>query len=98
MGFQWDEGKSLANEAKHDVSFAEASAIFKHRFLSKPDLRRDYGEERFIALGLSGDRVLRVVYTTRYGDIRIISAWKASSHDREIFERSRQDGSIRLPR
>jgi uncharacterized DUF497 family protein len=44
MGFQWDEAKSKANEAKHDVSFAEASLVFRDRFLSQQDARRDYGE------------------------------------------------------
>jgi uncharacterized protein len=86
MGFQWDEAKSKANEAKHDVSFAEASLVFRDRFLSQQDARRDYGEARFVALGMSQGRLLRVVYTRRDGDIRIISAWKASSHDRKIFD------------
>ena len=86
MGFQWDEAKSKANEAKHDVSFAEASMVFRGRFLSQQDARRDYGEARFVALGMSQGRLLRVVYTRRDGDIRIISAWKASSHDRKIFD------------
>ncbi|MDP3602179.1 MAG: BrnT family toxin [Bosea sp. (in: a-proteobacteria)] len=86
MGFQWDEAKSKANEAKHDVSFAEASLVFRGRFMARQDARRDYGEARFIALGLSQGRLLRVVYTRRGGDIRIISAWKASSYDRKIFD------------
>jgi uncharacterized DUF497 family protein len=68
------------------VSFPEASRIFRGRFLSRRDMRHDYGEERFIALGMSQGRLLRVVYTRRDGDIRIISAWKASRHDRRIFE------------
>ena len=79
-------GENASNEAKHDVSFPEASLIFRGRFLSRPDRRRDYGEERFIALGVSQGRLLRVVYTTRDGDIRIISAWKANRNDRKIFE------------
>ena len=87
MGFQWDEAKSKANEAKHDVSFPEATLVFRGRFLSRQDMRRDYGEARFIALGMSQGRLLRVVYTKRDGDIRIISAWKASRYDRKIFKR-----------
>ena len=51
MGFQWDSAKSVANEAKHGVSFLQAAQIFKSPVLKTQDARRDYGETRFIALG-----------------------------------------------
>jgi len=40
-------------------------------------------------LGLYDGAVLRVVYVQRDGDIRIISAWKASRHDRKIYAEAR---------
>jgi uncharacterized DUF497 family protein len=83
MGFQWNEEKSAANEAKHGISFLQAAQIFRGPILKRPDDRKDYGEQRFIALGAFDGEVLRVVFTERDGDIRLISAWRAGKHDRK---------------
>ena len=85
MGFQWDPEKDAGNEAKHGVSFLQAAQIFRGPILKTEDVRRDYGERRQIALGLFDGVVLRVVFTERDGDIRIISAWRASKRDRETY-------------
>ncbi|WP_244471640.1 BrnT family toxin [Methylobacterium sp. ARG-1] len=64
--------------------------------MTREDTRRDYGERRFICLGLYDGVVLRVVYVQRDGDIRIISAWKASRHDRKVYAEARtRSGSDR---
>ena len=94
MGFQWDADKSAANEAKHGVSFLQAAQIFRHMILKVADTRRDYGESRFLALGEFDGEVLRVVFTERAGDIRIISAWKAGKNDRETYRKARQAGPV----
>ena len=87
MFFEWDPAKARVNERKHAVSFEEAASIFRGSWTCRPDVRRDYGEPRFVALGRdSNNVVLNVVYTLRGKSIRIISAWKASSHEREAFE------------
>jgi uncharacterized DUF497 family protein len=90
MGFQWDPEKDAANQAKHLVGFRQAAEIFRGFRLTREDARRDYGERRFIALGIYDGVVLRVVYTLRDGDIRIISAWKASRHDREVYAQAQR--------
>jgi uncharacterized DUF497 family protein len=89
MGYQWDTEKSAANEAKHGISFLQAAQIFRGPILKAQDARRDYGESRFIALGIFDNVVMRVVFTERDGDIRIISAWKAGRHDRKKYQDSR---------
>lgn len=38
-----------------------------------------------MSLGVFDGEVLRVVFTERDGDIRIISAWRAGKHDRKSF-------------
>ena len=83
MGFQWDADKDEANAARHGVLFLQAAQIFRDPILKAEDIRRDYGERRFMALGVFDGCVLRVVFTERDGDIRIISAWRASKNDRE---------------
>lgn len=97
MGFQWDAAKSAANEAKHGLSFLQAAQIFRGTILRTRDIRKDYGEPRWLALGLFDGVVIRVVYTERDGDIRIISAWRASRRDRQTYQ-SHQAGSLREPR
>jgi uncharacterized DUF497 family protein len=90
MQFEWDHAKAKANERKHGVSFEEAASIFRGDCLHRLDERRDYGETRLIALGTdSNGVVLSVVYTIRSEAIRIISAWKASKHEREAYATTR---------
>ncbi len=92
MQFEWDTAKARANERKHAVSFEEAASIFRGVIIEWPDERQDYGEARFIALGIdSNGVVLNVVYTLRNETIRIISAWKASKHERETYAKARPD-------
>ncbi|MGU3464043.1 BrnT family toxin [Methylobacterium sp. C33D] len=89
MGFQWDPDKDAANRTKHLVGFRQAAEIFRGFRLTREDTRREYGEHRFISLGLYDGVVLRVVHVERDGDIRIISAWKANRHDREVYAEAR---------
>lgn len=86
MGFQWDQEKSAVNEAKHGISFLQAAQIFRGPLLKSPDVRKDYGEKRFIALGAYDGEVLCVVFTERNGDIRLISARKASRDERKKYQ------------
>ena len=94
MGFQWDAEKDTANQAKHRVGFQQAAEVFRGFRLTVVDGRRNYGERRFVTLGLYDGAVLRVVYTMRDGDVRIISAWKASQHDRDAYAQARHDRSV----
>lgn len=84
--FEWDDAKALANWRKHGVSFSQASNIFRDPFgIEVLDDRGNYGEERFIRIGMVGDRLLTVVYTERGENIRIISAREAVGHERRNY-------------
>ena len=85
VSFEWDEGKRRDNIRKHGIDFLDAALVFEADTIEWIDDREDYGEDRMIALGLSGLAVLRVTYTLRGDTIRIISAQKASKHDRKKF-------------
>ncbi len=88
LQFEWDEGKAGQNVAKHGVSFLIAAEIFANEIIERIDDREDYGELRLIALGRVETEIYRVAYTWR-GEkvIRIITAQKASKHEREIYYR-----------
>ena len=89
LSFEWDEEKNAANIKNHGIDFLDAALIFENPTIEAVDDRADYGEVRHIALGLSGDKVLNVVYTWRDGSvIRIISARRANRHDAEKYYRA----------
>ena len=73
MDFEWDEGKRQANILKHGIDFVDAIAVFAGRFIETEDLRRDYGERRFLASGEVAAEVIRVVYTSRGDRCRIVA-------------------------
>ena len=52
-----------------------------------PDDREDYGEDRWIGIGLLRGRIVVVVYTESEDEtVRIISLRKALSHERRDYE------------
>ena len=86
--FEWHPDKAAANTAKHGVSFEEASTVFSDSmFITFLDEEHSGDEERFITIGLSErNRLLVVAHTDRAGSIRIISARKATNHERAFYE------------
>ena len=90
MRFVWDEAKDRRNRSKHKVSFATARAVFDDPFAMSVQNRIVGGEERWQTLGLVGDSVV-VLVAHAYVDesneeiIRIISARKATAHERSIY-------------
>ncbi|HMN88046.1 MAG TPA: BrnT family toxin [Bauldia sp.] len=76
MLFDWDDAKCEDNIGRRGVDFAIAARIFAGPVLSREDRRREYGEQRFRAVGRFEGQAYVVVYTLR-GEVRhIITAWK----------------------
>ncbi|MGC2161024.1 MAG: BrnT family toxin [Silvibacterium sp.] len=86
MEFEWDAGKAASNLRKHRISFPFAAEIFldKNR-TERQDKNDDYDEDRWITIGLVDEIEIVVVYTIRNENIRIISARKANSHERQAY-------------
>jgi uncharacterized protein len=56
MRFQFDPSKAASNVKKHEVSFADAEAVFEDPLaIHCPDPDAE-GEERFLAVGLARQR------------------------------------------
>jgi hypothetical protein len=84
--FIWDERKAAANLEKHGVSFEEASTAFDDELGAYyPDSLHD---NRFILIAYSRQhRLLYVVHAEVDVDaIRIISARKATKHEKTRYE------------
>lgn len=93
MLFDWDEHKNAENIRKHGLNFEDAYNVFQLPILKILDTREDYGEERWIGIGmLDGIRIVVVVYTELYENtIRIISMRKAVAHERKRYEQAYGD-------
>ncbi len=84
----WDEDKRLANIRKHGIDFADAETVFEGDILAIEDERFDYGERRFVTVGLLKGRAVVVVHTEREDANRIISIRKATRYEEtSYFER-----------
>lgn len=93
MRFEWDKVKNRANIRKHGFDLAEAEEMFRGPFLVRPDTREDYGEKRWIGIGITQSRVAFVAFEERPDDtVRIISLRKANHEERKEFENAIQNG------
>ena len=86
--FEWDARKATSNLRKHGISFDEAVSVFGDALaVTYADTDHFESEHRSRTYGLSArGRLLVVVHTERQGNIRIISARKATRHEETIYE------------
>ncbi|MHB8069098.1 MAG: BrnT family toxin [Desulfobaccales bacterium] len=88
LNFEWDSDKAVLNFRKHGVTFEQAAYAFRDPFgVEWTDERTAYDEDRIILLGMSGGQILSVVYTERNERIRIISARRATKHEKDNYYR-----------
>lgn len=85
MSYEWDERKRQANVKKHGIDFTDVLELFDGDVVLLPDERFDYGEPRFIAIGILKSLVVVVAYTERNETIRIISARKATKNEQTYY-------------
>ncbi|HEY1362630.1 MAG TPA: BrnT family toxin [Xanthobacteraceae bacterium] len=63
---EWDDAKAERNLANHGISFDTASLAFEDPFaVAREDRRHDYGEDRYVLLGMVDDRLLAVTIPRR---------------------------------
>lgn len=85
INFGWDETKRQTNIRKHGIDFVDVPTVFDGVTVTIEDTRYNYGETRFITLGLLRSHVIVVVHTERHERIRIISARKATRYESELY-------------
>jgi len=88
LDFTWDRDKAAANLRKHGVDFAEAATAFSDPLsIAIPDPDHSQDEPRWLLVGQSKlNRLLVVAHTEGRGEIRIISARRATRHERQVYE------------
>lgn len=85
MEYEWDEAKRRSNIRKHGIDFIGVEKVFAGTTVTIRDERLDYGESRFITLGVLSARVVVVVHTETPKVIRIISIRKATKYEEASY-------------
>jgi uncharacterized DUF497 family protein len=82
----FDPAKSERNIASRGISFEVVEQFEWDTALIAEDLRKEYGERRFQALGLIAGRLHATVFTLRAGKIHVISLRKANRREMKRYE------------
>ena len=85
MKFEWDENKRKLNIQKHGIDFEDAKRVFEGITLTFQDNRFNYGEQRFVTMGLLYEIVIVIAHTEIDEIIRIISIRKATKNEQKLF-------------
>jgi uncharacterized DUF497 family protein len=88
MKLIWDRSKNEANIEKHGLDFADVYKVFESPMMVGLDERKEYGEDRWIGIGLlDNTRVVVIVFTEPEEDtIRVVSFRKATTDERKRYE------------
>ena len=85
MRLTYDPAKSARNERERGMPFGLAADFDWSTALVVEDLRQDYTERRFQALGFVGEHVCMFVFTPRNGAIHVISMRRANQRERSRY-------------
>ena len=85
MKFEWDETKRQTNLRDHKLDFVDAEIVFTGITFTFEDDRFEYGEDRFITLGLLREMVVVIAHTERKDTVRMISMRKATKNEQRLY-------------
>jgi len=83
--FTWDERKRKRTLVERSLDFANAAEVFAGPTFTFEDNRFDYGEKRFVTLGLLGGDVVVVVHTEMEKETRIIPMRRGTKNEQEVY-------------
>lgn len=86
MQYSYDKNKKALNLVKHGFDFDDARLVIESgKTVTFEDARFDYGEPRYITLGLLHDVLVVIVTSETEKEIRIISMRKADKNEQAIY-------------
>ena len=86
MRYTYDAKKRAANLKKHGYDFKDAPQVIEGTAtVTFEDRRLDYGEQRFITLGILRGSVVVIATAETDEEIRVISMRKAERHEEKIY-------------
>ena len=85
MRFTWHESKRQTTLSRRGLDFADAELVFAGPAFTFEDDRENYGEQRWVTLGLLRDKVVVIVHTETEDEIRVISMREADRDEQNLF-------------
>jgi len=85
MKVVWDETKRRANLRKHGLDFADAEYALAGITWTIEDRRFEYGERRYITLGMLRDTVVVMAHAESPATFRVISMRKATRREQILY-------------
>jgi uncharacterized protein len=90
MRYSYDPEKKASNLKKHGLDFDDARSVIESaQTVTFEDRCFDYGETRYLTLGLLCDAVVIIATAETDKTIRIISMRKADKHEQKIYSENR---------
>ena len=86
MKIEFDRAKRIATLENRGLDMAQAREVFAGNTITVEDDRMEYGEKRFITVGLLKSRMVILVWTPRGEARRIISMRKANAREQKIYK------------
>jgi uncharacterized protein len=81
----FDPAKSERNVTDRGLPFSLVAQMEWSGAVIKEDVRKNYGERRYLALGMIGDRLHAVVFTPRADKVHVISLRKANQREMKNY-------------
>ena len=85
MPVTYDPPKSERNEAVRGLAFGLAVEFDWSSALVVEDVRKDYGERRYQAMGMIGEGLYMLVFTPRNSNVHVISLRRANQRERKRY-------------
>jgi uncharacterized DUF497 family protein len=88
----WNEAKRQRILAERGFDLLRAARIFRGPVLIQEDERHDYGETRYIALGVAEGEYFTVVFTPRQDPetaedvLHLVTAWRMGRRSRRRYQ------------
>jgi uncharacterized DUF497 family protein len=86
MEISYDPAKRAATLEQRGLDFVDAPEVFSGSVFELADDRFDYGEKRYITIGMLRGRMVVLVWTPRGTARHIISMRKANSREQARFK------------
>ena len=83
--FEFDEAKSQANLDKHGIDFVAAQELWKDPLLLEIRAKSE-DEQRFLLIGMIGEKHWSAIVTYRNARIRLISVRRSRKKEVELYE------------
>jgi uncharacterized DUF497 family protein len=88
MKVEYDPAKSARNEQQRGIPFSLAAQFDGLGAVYSEDVRHDYQERRYVALGYLDERLHMLCFTIIDGGVRVISFRKASQREVKRYEQA----------